>query len=51
MFVILTSLYEHAIHNTIASPIHILLSLQLYEHAIHPNKGSHTYVCYPYIAV
>ena len=42
MFVIL--MYEHAIHYK-GSRTYVYL---LYEHAIHPNKGSHTYVCYPY---
>ena len=33
----------------IKEAIHMFILLRiLYEHAIHPNKGSHTYVCYPY---
>ena len=37
---------KEAIHMFIL--LTVWIAEYIYEHAIHPNKGSHTYVCYPY---
>ena len=49
MFVLLTLLYEHAIHPNKGSDTYVYSPYDM--HAIHPNKGSHTYVYSLTIAV